>query len=183
MPLTWQQAVLGFWFDELTPKDWFEKNDSVDQRVRDLFLATYESVSRAVDSEQELASPAATLATLIVLDQFPLNLFRGTPRAFESDAKALALAHAAVDRGLDVQIEAPRRIFIYLPFEHSEALVDQNRSVALFEQLGDPEYLRFAIAHHDIVSRFGRFPHRNATLGRTSTPEELAFLATPGSGF
>ncbi len=183
MPLTWQQTVLKFWFDELTPKDWFEKNESVDQRIRDRFLGTYESVRRVADHEQSLASPDAILATLIVLDQFPRNLFRAIPRAFESDIKALALAIAAVDRSLDAQIDAQRRIFIYLPFEHSEMLADQNRSVALFEQLGDPEYLRFAIAHRDIVSRFGRFPHRNAVLGRPSTPEEIAFLATPRSSF
>lgn len=183
MPLSWQRTVLNFWFDELTAKDWFAKNDNVDQRIRDRFLGTYESVSTAADAERLLASPDAALATLIVLDQFPRNLFRGTARAFQSDHMALALAHVAVDRGLDALTQAPRRIFFYLPFEHSEALADQNRSVTLFEQLGNAEYLRFSIAHRDIVIRFGRFPHRNAILGRASTPGETNFLATPGSSF
>lgn len=183
MPHSWQTAVLGFWFGELTPKDWFEKGDAVDQRIRERFGDTYENVSRNVAPEQALTSPELALATLIILDQFPRNLFRGTARAFESDASALALAHAAVNRSLDARVAATRRLFFYLPFEHSEALTDQNHSVAMFERLGDREYLRFAIAHRDIVSHFGRFPHRNAILGRTSTPAEIDFLATPGSSF
>lgn len=183
MPHSWQPAVLDFWFGELTPKDWFEKNDTVDRRIREQFGGTYENVARDAAPGQALTSPQHALATLIVLDQFPRNLFRGTARTFESDAGALALAHAAVDRSLDARVAATQRLFFYLPFEHSEALSDQNHSVALFERLGDREYLRFAIAHRDIVSRFGRFPHRNAVLGRTSTPAEIDFLATPGSSF
>ena len=125
----------------------------------------------------------AALAHCLLLDQLPRNLFRGSLRAFASDGKALALAKAAVTRGLDMQVAPIRRTFLYLPFEHSEVLADQDRSVELFTALGDADTLKFAQAHYDIVARFGRFPHRNAILGRPSTPEELAFLATPGSGF
>jgi uncharacterized protein (DUF924 family) len=179
----WSPRVLDFWFGELSPKAWFEKSDQVDQRIRDRFLATHAHVSQDVSLDDLLQSADIALAAILVLDQFPRNMFRDTPRAFASDAKALALAERTVAAGLDRAVDAARRIFFYLPFEHSEAIADQDRSVALFEGLGDAEYLRYAHAHRDIVRRFGRFPHRNAILGRRSTPEELAFLQTPGSSF
>ncbi|MEO8422212.1 MAG: DUF924 family protein, partial [Hyphomicrobium sp.] len=110
-------------------------------------------------------------------------VFRGTARAFATDALALAVANAAIDRGLDSQVPADRRVFLYLPFEHSEALADQDRCIELTATLGDEEFARYAVLHRDVIARFGRFPHRNAMLGRTPTLEELAFLREPGSSF
>jgi uncharacterized protein (DUF924 family) len=123
------------------------------------------------------------LATLIVLDQFSRNMFRGSAKAFAADGSALALPRAAVDAGLDRQLDTEARLFIYLPFEHSEDLRDQTRSVELIAALDNPEWDRYAIAHRDIIERFGRFPHRNEALGRASTDEETAFLEQPGSSF
>src|SRR5262249_51986854 len=131
--------VLGFWFDEIPPEAWFKKDDAVDQRIRDRFLDTYQAVSRDFAVEPALASAESALATAIVLDQSPRNMFRGTPRAFESDAKAVLLARVAVERHLDDALPATRRAFLYLPFEHSELLADQDKSVELFGQLGDAE--------------------------------------------
>ena len=179
----WTNELLGFWFIELQPKQWFEKDLQLDQLMRERFLTAYEETARSFVLDHALGSSDAALAHVILLDQLPRNMFRGTPRAFESDAKALSLATDAVARGLDMQVEAVRRTFLYLPFEHSEALADQVRSVELFTALGDVDTLKFARAHHDIIARFGRFPHRNAILGRPSTPQEIAFLALPGSGF
>lgn len=179
----WPQQVLTFWFDELVPPAWFKKDEALDARIRERFRGTYDEVAGNVQVAQSLSDSDTALAAVIVLDQFPRNMFRGTPQAFASDDKALALAHAAVDRELDQSLVPQRRTFLYLPFEHSETGADQDLSVALFTRLGDAELLRYAVAHHAIIARFGRFPHRNAILGRPSTPEEIAFLATPGSSF
>jgi uncharacterized protein (DUF924 family) len=177
------QEVLAFWFEDIDPKAWFDKDETFDGRIRERFLDLYDAVSRSFDVVASIVSSDIALATAIVLDQFPRNMFRGTARAFESDNKALALAHAAVDRNLDAAVPASRRKFLYLPFEHSEALADQDVSVELFGGLGDAETLRYAEAHRAIIARFGRFPHRNAVLGRVSTPEEITFLAGPDSSF
>lgn len=176
----WVEEVLGFWFGELTPEQWFKKDDGVDRAIKSRFAALYESLA---------ASPPVTtdartaLAAAIVLDQFPRNMFRGSPQAFASDARALALANAAVDAGLDQKLAPHERTFLYLPFEHSEDAAMQARSVALFTALGNANQLDYAIRHKVIIDRFGRFPHRNAILGRASTPEEIAFLKEPGSSF
>ncbi len=180
---TWPDAVLALWFAALTPEDWFRKNDALDALLRDEFSKTYADVRSTFDITTALRSADVALATLIVLDQFPRNMFRGTPRAFESDSMALGLAHAVLRDGLDRQISEQRRVFAYLPFEHSEVLADQDISVVQFEKLGNSNYLEYAQAHRDVIRRFGRFPHRNAILGRTSTPEESAYLAGPGAGF
>jgi uncharacterized protein (DUF924 family) len=121
--------------------------------------------------------PDGALAVVLLLDQFPRNMFRGTRRVYQTDATALDVADRAIERGFDSQVEPALRGFFYLPFEHSESLADQERSVALHEAAGDEDGLTWARHHHDIVARFGRFPHRNAILGRESTPEELAYLA------
>jgi uncharacterized protein (DUF924 family) len=137
-----------------------------------------------LDFNQALSSPEQALATVIVLDQFPRNMFRGSPRAFAADPLALGVAREAVARGIDTRVgPIERRVFFYLPFEHSEDLADQNRSVELMRTLGDPEFDKYADAHRVIIERFGRFPHRNAVLGRISTPEEIAFLNGPNSSF
>lgn len=179
----WPATVLDFWFAELGSQAWFTKDEALDADIRSRFLPIYDHLSNTATIDALTITPEAALAALITLDQLPRNMFRGSARMFESDPKALRLAHEAQAKGLDRQVDSSRRLFFYLPFEHSEALADQDLSVALFENLGDPHYLRFAIAHRDIVSRFGRFPHRNALLGRPPTPEELTFLAQPGSGF
>ena len=178
----WVGDVLAFWFTELDRKAWFVRDAAVDEKIRARFGPLIgELASRPV--EEALASPERALATVIALDQFPRNVFRGTARAFATDALALAVAKAAIDRGLDSQVPAERRVFLYLPFEHSEALADQDRSVELTAALGDEEYARYAVLHRDVIKRFGRFPHRNVMLGRTPTLEELTFLKEPGSSF
>lgn len=178
----WVGDVLRFWFDELGRKAWFVKDAAVDAQIRDRFAPLIDQLA-AQPIDEALASADRVLATVIVLDQFPRNVFRGTARAFATDALALDIAKAAIDRGLDQQISAGRRVFLYLPLEHSEALADQERCVELTAALGDEEYARYAVLHRDVIKRFGRFPHRNAMLGRTPTLEELEFLKQPGSAF
>ena len=177
----WVGDVLHFWFEENAPKRWFEKDDAFDRTLRARFLAVHASVA-ALPSEACLTDAETALAAVIGCDQFPRNMFRGTPRAFATDAKALALAESAIALGFDARVPEVRRQFFYLPFEHAEDEQAQARSVALFAPLGE-EYLRWAQAHKAIIDRFGRFPHRNAILGRTSTPEEIEFLEQPGSSF
>ena len=130
-----------------------------------------------------LADAKTTLAAVIVLDQFSRNIFRGTSSAFASDAKALAIAETAIAKGLAEAFDGDERLFLYLPFEHQENADAQAQSLELISALGDPELTKYALAHKDIVDRFGRFPHRNAILGRTSTAEEMEFLKGPGSSF
>ncbi len=146
--------------------------------IRTRFIGDYEQLANNTPVDTLASTPETALASLITLDQFPRNMFRGTARMFGSDPKALHLAHEVNAKGLDQQVEPARRLFCYLPFEHSETLADQDLSVALFEQLGDPLYVRYAKEHRDIVARFGRFPHRNAVLDRkpsVSTAGAAAF--------
>jgi uncharacterized protein (DUF924 family) len=178
----WADDVQAFWFQELKPVDWFKKSDETDSKIAGRFLKLYKSVSEMPIDAFE-ASPLHVLAAIIVLDQFPRNLFRGDPLTFATDAKALAIAKHAVDAGLDRNLTLSQRVFLYLPFEHSEDMADQKRSVELISALGDEGFTQYAVVHGDVISQFGRFPHRNAVLGRTSTAEEQAYLATPGSGF
>lgn len=178
----WVGDVLRFWFDDLGRKAWFAPDTAIDTQIRERFLPLIsELVAQPVD--QALSSADRALATVIALDQFPRNIFRGEARAFATDAAALAIAKEAIARGLDKQLPIERRVFLYLPFEHSEQLADQERCIELTAALGDDEYTRYARLHHDVIARFGRFPHRNAILGRTPTLEELAFLKEPGSSF
>jgi len=170
--------VLDFWFQQ-DRKAWFEKNPAFDAQIRAYFLQYYEAAA-AGRLDGWKSKPRESLALVIVLDQFPRNMFRGTARAFAADPMALETARAIVDRGWDKAMTPDERTFAYLPFEHSEALQDQDLSLKLFE--GNPN-LEWARKHREIVRCFGRFPHRNAILGRTSTPEEIAFLRQPGSGF
>lgn len=179
----WPATVLDFWFAELGPQAWFTKDEALDASIRSRFLPIYGHVSNTATNDALTITPETALAALITLDQFPRNMFRGSARMFDSDPKALQLAQVALAKGFDQKVDPARRLFFYLPFEHSEAIADQERSVVLFEKLGNPHYIEFALAHRDIIARFGRFPHRNAILGRRSSPEELDFLAQPGSGF
>ncbi len=171
--------VIAFWRVAGREK-WFVKDAAFDATIREKFLATYEAAAAGRLAEWEATAEGA-LALLIVLDQFPRNIFRGSARAFAADPLARAAANRAIARGFDRAISAAERQFFYLPFEHSEDLTDQERALALFRSTGDAELLRWAQLHADIIRRFGRFPHRNAALGRVTTPEERAFL--DGDGF
>lgn len=181
-PAAWVGEVVDFWCRELPHKAWFEKSDALDETIRSRFESLLQRVSDLPASDA-LANPATALATIVVLDQFSRNVHRGTPRAFAMDGLALEVAKQAVARGFDRQLDQHERLLVYLPFEHSENPGDQTRSVALMSDLGDPEWTRYAEAHKRVIDRFGRFPHRNAILGRISTPEESAFLREPGSSF
>jgi uncharacterized protein (DUF924 family) len=183
------EDVLTFWFGERAEygkrhKRWFEKDAAFDAEVKRRFLPLYEELA---ENRAWLDPARACLARIIVLDQFPRNMFRGTPRAFARDAAALGSARHALAMRYDAGLLPVERMFVYLPFQHSELLADQERACALCEPLGGfaetSDVPRYAAAHRDIVRRFGRFPHRNAILGRTSTPEELEFLRQPGSSF
>jgi uncharacterized protein (DUF924 family) len=178
----WVEDVLHFWFGESGPRQWFAKDAAFDAVLRERFGALHASMAAGVEPASADTSRRA-LAAILVLDQFSRNLHRDDPRAFACDARARELARAALDQGNDAGLGAAQRMFLYLPFEHSEDLADQQRSVALFEALGEPGWLRYAIAHRDLIARFGRFPHRNAVLGRASTPAELEALAQPGNAF
>lgn len=161
---------------------WFKADDAFDTEIRASFLDDFEAAARG-DLDAMADQSTGALALIILLDQFPRNMFRGSARAFATDPKALAIAESTVARGLDQSLSIIERTFVYLPYEHSERLEDQDRSVALYEALGDADSLDYAEQHRVIVQRFGRFPHRNALLGRDSTPEESAFLQQPGSSF
>src|SRR5262245_28607316 len=172
------EEVLRFWFGQ-EPKRWFEKNATFDAEIRSRFLPLYEQLSSNADW---LSGPRDCLARIIVLDQFPRNMFRGTPRAFAADPLALAAAKHMVAKGYDQDLPSVEKQFAYLPFEHSESLPDQERACQLMKTL-DEDLYGWAVKHKVIIERFGRFPHRNEILGRESMPEEIAFLETPGSGF
>lgn len=182
--------VLDFWFGAppLTQRrEWFVKDASFDATIAARFGDTIEA-ALAGDLTEWNATPRGRLARIIVLDQFTRNVFRGTPRAFAGDALALALAEEALARGEDRRLDPIERIFMYLPLEHAEDLSVQHRCVAAFERLasehaGFDETCDYARRHFVIIERFGRFPHRNAILGRASSDDERAFLLLPGSGF
>jgi uncharacterized protein (DUF924 family) len=173
-----QAELLDFWFAPGMEKRWFNSTPALDDQIAARFQTLWASGRDGRLAHWEQDADGA-LALVILLDQLPLNMFRGQPQSFSTETDARAVAQRAIDRSLDAQLAAPRLPFLYLPFMHSEALADQERSVQLFEAAGLSENLRFARHHRDIVARFGRFPHRNAILGRTSTPEELAWLASP----
>jgi uncharacterized protein (DUF924 family) len=172
-------SVLAFW-RAAGPDKWFKKDTAFDEDIRAHFLGTYDAAVAGKLSGWEQTAEGA-LALTIVLDQFPRNMFRGDARAFATDPLARAITAGAIIRGFDSQVPNELRGFFYLPFEHSEDLADQERCIALNKADGDTENLKWAEIHADIIRRFGRFPHRNAALGRTTTPEEQAFL--DGGGF
>jgi len=178
MPPMTPADVLNFWFKQ-ERKTWFEKNPAFDAQIRTRFLQHYEAAV-AGKLEDWTTGPRSSLALVIVLDQFARNMFRGTARAFAADPVALDAARLIVDRGWDKAMTPDERLFAYLPFEHSEAMADQELSLRLFAE--NPNF-KWAHKHWDIIRRFGRFPHRNAILGRVSTAEETEFLKQPGSGF
>ena len=176
------QAILHFWFEELSAKQHFAKDAALDQAIRTRFGATLEAAARC-----ELFAWRATaegrLAEIIVLDQFSRNVHRDTPRAFAHDALALVLAQELVGSGQDRSLPTAQRVFAYMPYMHSESALVHAQAVALFAQPGMENNLNFELRHKAIIDRFGRYPHRNALLGRSSSAEELAFLSEPGSSF
>jgi uncharacterized protein (DUF924 family) len=172
------EDVLAFWL-AAGGERWFEDDEAFDVAIRDRFAAIYEDAAAGLLSDWE-NWPEGALALVIVLDQFPRNMFRNSARSYATDARARAVAGRAIARGFDQQIAMPARAFFYLPFEHSEDLADQNRAVVLMRETGDADHVKWAELHADIIRRFGRFPHRNAVLGRTTTPDEQAFLDAGG---
>jgi uncharacterized protein (DUF924 family) len=179
---TASDEIVTFWFEELKPKDWYRRDEALDAKIKDRFGKVYEELKAGVP-DGWLDGAEAYLAAIIVLDQFPRNIFRGSAQAFATDESALALAKKALSKRIDQWLPKEKRAFVYLPFQHSEAAEDQARSVELFTALGNPLNLDYALRHQEIIDRFGRFPHRNATLGRESTEEEEAFLKEPRSSF
>ena len=176
-PLATAADVIGFW-RQAGPSKWFAKDADFDRRFHATFLRAYEAATRG-DLDGWLATADGALALVLLLDQFPRNAFRGTPRMYASDATARRIAAAAIEAGHDRQVPPELRLFLYLPFAHSEDVSDQERSVALCRLLGPPNSNN-SERHRDIVRRFGRFPHRNPILGRTMTEEEQAFLDQGG---
>jgi uncharacterized protein (DUF924 family) len=185
------EEVLLFWFGPAAGRGrrdprWFDKDEAFDHECRARFLGLHEQAAAGALSSWR-SEPGDCLALILLLDQFPRNMFRGTPRAFATDPLALEAARHAVERGYDREMLPVERMFVYLPFEHSERLADQDTACELTKPLeAFPETAdayRYALAHRAIIERFGRFPHRNSILGRPSTPEELEFLKQPGSSF
>lgn len=172
--------ILAFWRDA-GPAKWFAKDDAFDTALRERFLDAHFTAARR-GSEHLLETPDGTLALILLLDQVPRNVFRDSAHAFATDPLALHYAARMIDAGHDRRVDPELRVFAYLPFEHAEDVVEQDRAVALCADLGNPFYLKYAEAHRDVIRRFGRFPHRNAMFGRENTPEEQAWLDA-GGGF
>lgn len=176
------QAVLRFWFEEATSEQHFGKDDAFDANIRQRFAESHAAAVRGELFEWRRI-PQGRLAEIIVLDQFSRNLFRDSPRAFAADGMALVLAQEAVRADSDRALPPAQRLFLYMPYMHSESRAIHAVAKTLFESLGLEENLKYELAHKAIIDRFGRFPHRNAILGREPTPEELEFLRQPGSAF
>lgn len=174
--------ILRFWFEELEPPQWWSKDASLDALIAERYGALLACAS-CCELYRWRATPRGRLAEIIVLDQFPRQIHRDMPQAFANDPLALALAQEVVARGDDTSFTPIERVFLYLPYMHSESRAIQAISVALYERNGLPDNLDFARRHKAIIDRFGRYPHRNEILGRPSTPEETAFLREPGSRF
>lgn len=170
--------IVDFW-REAGKNRWFSKDDAFDREITSRFRATWETGARGEFASWQ-DSDDGLLALVIVLDQFPRNMFRGDPKMFATDAQALDVATRAINRGVDQRLDQDMQGFVYMPFMHSEALADQERCVALFKAAHNDYQLKYAEEHADIIRRFGRFPHRNAVLGRTTTPDEQAFLDSGG---
>lgn len=170
--------IVGFW-SEAGPEKWFAKNEAFDAEITARFLAVHEAAAAGNLGAWE-QTPEGAYALVILLDQFPRNMFRGSPRAFATDAQALAVAERAITRGFDAAYETPEKRFFYMPFMHSEELAEQERCIALCAAADDAYGLKYAVIHRDVIRDFGRFPHRNPVLGRDTTAPEKAFLDEGG---
>jgi len=168
----WRSDVLKFWFG-LQPKQWWNGGPELDQLIREKFLNLW-AEKRQLPVDAFLTDPLTAVAAVILFDQFPRNMFRGHADAFSTDHIALAIAKGAVAKSLDEELQKPERKFLYMPFLHSENLENQDRALLLFTKIADEEQIKYAHHHRDIIARFGRFPHRNAILGRASRPDEIA---------
>ena len=168
----WRADILKFWFG-LSHDDWWRGGPELDHRIKQQFLKLW-AEKRQLPVESFLDDPLTAVAAVILFDQFPRNMFRNHADAYSTDHLALAIAKGAIEKRFDEELAAAERKFLYMPFQHSENLDDQNRAVLLFTQIGDDEQIKYAKHHRDIVERFGRFPHRNAILGRAPRPDELA---------
>ncbi|TVP76522.1 MAG: DUF924 domain-containing protein [Thioalkalivibrio sp.] len=171
------EEILEFWFSGDVRPFWFRSTPEFDAKLRERFLAAWQAAARG-ELEGWQDTPEGALALVIVLDQFPLNMFRGQARSFATEARSREVAAAAIDQGWDRELDAAGKAFLYLPLMHSEALADQDRSVQLYRDAGLVDSLRWAEHHRGIIRRFGRFPHRNEVLGRENTPEEILWLAS-----
>lgn len=179
---TMLNTVLTFWFEELNKEQWFVKDPELDQQIRDVFGKLHQ-MAACCELYPWRQEPRGRLAEIIVLDQFSRNIYRDSPQAFACDPLALGLAQEAIHLGLDQELTPTEQSFLYMPFMHSESLAIHDVAMRLYDQDGLEENLQFEIKHRDIIERFGRYPHRNAIVGRASTDEELEFLQQPGSGF
>jgi uncharacterized protein (DUF924 family) len=177
------QEVLEFWFSDEVRSHWWVKDPAFDEQVRSRLGALHGAAARG-ELDGWAATADGALALVLLLDQVPRNIHRGSPDSFSCDAKARAVTKAALAAGHDGELaDDSRRLFLYLPLEHSEELADQERCLELMRPLEPAQWYDFAVLHHRIIARFGRFPHRNQVLGRESTPEEIAFLDGPNSSF
>lgn len=174
--------VLEFWFEELGSDDWFSGGEQIDEKIKERFEGVHKAVA-AGEYWKFRVTPDSYLAEVIVLDQFSRNLFRATPQAFTYDGQALTLAQQAIAAGFDTELPVQERMFLYMPFMHSESKLIHEQAVPLFESLGLEENIKFEKIHKDIVDQFGRYPHRNKTLGRESTPEEIEYLEQNNEAF
>lgn len=174
--------VLNFWFDELEPKQWWIKDTDLDRLITDRFAVLHRQASRG-ELYTWRGQAQGRLAEIIILDQFPRNMFRGSPLSFACDAQALALAQEAVSIGADKLLTQIERNFLYMPFMHSESPLIHEVAVELFRNNGIEGSYEYEVRHKEIIDKFGRYPHRNAVLGRKSTAAEIEFLKQPGSGF
>ena len=170
----WRSQVLKFWFG-LKPEQWWDGGAELDHRIRQNFLKLW-AEKRQLPVDSFLTDPLTAAAAVILFDQFPRNMFRGHADSFSTDHLALAIAKGAIDKGFDDDLERDERKFLYMPLQHSENLADQDRALLLFTAAGDDEQVEYSKKHRDIVARFGRFPHRNAILGRAPRPEEIAAM-------
>ena len=175
-------AVHNFWFKDIGPDKWWTKDRDLDELIKQRFQGIHHRATHC-ELYPWRDTPGGRLAEIIVLDQFSRNIYRGRPESFANDAQALALAQAAVDLGTDKKLNASEKGFLYMPFMHSESLLIHDIAMQLFAQKGLENYYRFERQHKVIIERFGRYPHRNAILGRESTPAEIEYLQQPGSGF
>ncbi|CAO1654543.1 DUF924 family protein [Parasphingorhabdus sp. NYA22] len=171
--MNWPAEILSFWFQELDPKDWWAKSDATDELIEERFLELWEE-QKSKTADDFLTAPETALAAVILFDQFPRNMFRNSADAFSTDHLAQQIAEKAVDLELDAQLPEDQRAFLYMPFMHAEDIQLQNRSVTLFTKLGSNQ--KFANEHRDVIAKFGRFPHRNAVLGRQTRDEEQAAI-------
>ncbi|GLS24925.1 DUF924 family protein [Marinibactrum halimedae] len=175
-------SVLQFWFQELEPASWWKKDDQLDALIQQKFKSLHQQAIRNELFEWRSTAKGA-LAEVIVIDQFSRNIYRGKPESFAYDALALALSQQAIHQGFDQELPNVERSFLYLPFMHSESAIIHKEAVKLYTALGNPQNLEFELKHKAIIDQFGRYPHRNTLLGRTSTEAEIEFLQQPGSSF